>query len=70
MNARQKLDQFLDWRDKHRPSIKSVAVNVRTETFRRYVGASKAEQPLVYRNTVVRCLGSAPWKRKNPMETA
>jgi hypothetical protein len=65
MNARQKLDQFLNWRDAHRPSIASVTVYVRTETMRRLLHL-RARDRLIYRDTLIRCIGSPPWQRKNP----
>ena len=56
---------FLDWRDSHRPSIRSVSVYVRTETMRRLLHISP-RHPLSYRGVEVKCLGSAPWRKKNP----
>lgn len=69
MTARQKLDQFLNWRDKNRPSIKVARVYVRTETLRRQLHLKK-DDAIVYRDTVIKCLGSPPWQRKNPGVTA
>lgn len=65
MNARQKLDKFLNWRDTHRPSISCVTVYVRTETMRRLLHL-RARDPLVYRGTTIKCIGCPWWQRKNP----
>jgi hypothetical protein len=70
MNARQRVDKFLDWSDVHRPSIRTVSVYVRTETFRRLIGAKAVPGPMVYRGRAVRCLGSAPWRQKHPWTVA
>lgn len=65
MNARKKLDKFLDWRDQHRPTMNIATVYVRRETMRRLLHL-KPRQPLVYRDTAIKCVGSPPWQRENP----
>lgn len=69
MNARKKLDKFLDWRDANNRSIKTASVYVRTETLRRLLGIRRAPT-IVYRDTVIKCLGSPPWAREHPGEKA
>lgn len=58
------LAKFADWRDKHRPSIKRVTVEV-TEIYARRVLSTPKGKALKYRGLALDCVGSKVWRQRN-----
>jgi hypothetical protein len=64
MNFKQTLSAFADWRDKHRPSIKTATIEVTERYARRALGLRKGDC-LQFRGLGLTCIGSKTWRQRN-----